>query len=473
MSREILGTHQKALQINLDPTSYGTFAEIGGGQEVARWFFRVGGAAGTVAKTMSAYDMTFSDAIYGQCKRYVSRQRLSTMLDHEYQLLVERLDAKRGATTRFFVFADTVAVKSFRGNNDCHGWLGIRFQVEPRGEPSDIIIHVRMLDRESVMQQEALGVMGVNLIYGALYFHQQPRTLIMSLLDNLTTERVEVDLARFSGPAFAGVDNRLMSLELVSHGLTDAAMFTADGEVVQAAEYLYKRPILVERGNFRPVTRLTLDLLANARAQFIEDAQASPEEVAVIMEMTLRSLTTSPGGIDHRDFLDRADILGALGQTVLISNYARFFRLANYLFRHTKKRIGIAIGAPALRELFSEKFYTDLEGGILESFGRLFKNDLKLYLYPMRDPQTGQLINAETFQPEPHLRPLYAYLREKKFIEDIRNYDPTCLNITSADALARLQRGDPTWETLVPPQVVQIIKERRLFGWQPPSQSAG
>jgi len=472
MSREILGTHQKALQINLDPTSYGTFAEIGGGQEVARWFFRVGGAAGTVAKTMSAYDMTFSDAIYGQCKRYVSRQRLVTMLDHEYQLLVERLDGKRGATTRFFVFADTVAVKSFRGNNDCHGWLGMRFQTEPRGEPSDIIIHVRMLDRESVMQQEALGIIGVNLIYGALHFHTQPRTLIASLLDNLTTERVEVDLVRFSGPAFAGVDNRLMSLELVSHGLTDAAMFTADGEVVQAAEYLYKRPILVERGNFRPVTRLTLDLLENARAQFMEDAGTTPEEMAVIMEMTLRSLTTSPGGIDHRDFLDRADILGALGQTVLISNYARFFRLANYLFRHTKKRIGIAIGAPALRELFSEKFYTDLEGGILESFGRLFKNDLKLYLYPMRDVQTGQLITAETFQPEPHLRPLYAYLREKKFIEDIRNYDATCLNITSADTLARLQRGDPSWESLVPPQVVQIIKERRLFGWQPPSSAS-
>lgn len=472
MSREILGTHQKALQINLDPTSYGTFAEIGGGQEVARWFFRVGGAAGTVAKTMSAYDMTFSDAIYGQCKRYVSRQRLVTMLDHEYQLLVERLDGKRGATTRFFVFADTVAVKSFRGNNDCHGWLGMRFQMEPRSEPSDIIIHVRMLDRESVMQQEALGIIGVNLIYGALHFHTQPRTLIASLLDNLTTERVEVDLVRFSGPAFAGVDNRLMSLELVSHGLTDAAMFTADGEVVQAAEYLYKRPILVERGNFRPVTRLTLDLLVNARAQFMEDANATPEEMAVIMEMTLRSLTTSPGGIDHRDFLDRADILGALGQTVLISNYARFFRLANYLFRHTKKRIGIAIGAPALRELFSEKFYTDLEGGILESFGRLFKNDLKLYLYPMRDAQTGQLITAETFQPEPHLRPLYAYLREKKFIEDIRNYDPTCLNITSADTLARLQRGDTSWETMVPPQVVNIIKERRLFGWRPPSPSS-
>lgn len=465
MSREILGSNQKALQINLDPATYGTFAEIGAGQEVARWFFRVGGAAGTVAKTMSAYDMIFSDAIYGQCKRYVSRQRLSTMLSHEYDLLVERLDARRGLNTRFFVFADTAAAKSYLGNDECHGWLGVRFQTAPRSEPSEIIIHALLHDRENVQQQEALGILGVNLIYGALHLHHEPRTLVTSLLDNLTTERVEVDVVKFSGPAFAGVDNRLMSLELVSHGLTDAAMFTADGEVVQASEVLYKKPLLVERGNFRPVTRLTLDLLQQARAQFAAEPGVQGREMAVVMEMTLRSLTTGGGRIDHRDFLDRVDILGALGQTVLISNYARFFKLANYLFRHSKKMIGIAIGAPTLKELFDEKFYTDLEGGILESFGRMFKNDLRLYLYPMNDPKTGELVTAATFQPEGHLRHLYAYLREKRFIQDVAQYDPTCLNITSRDALARLQSGDPAWENMVPPQVVAMIKERKLFGY--------
>jgi len=466
MSREILGPHQKALRVNLDEGSYGTFAEIGAGQEVARWFFRVGGAAGTVAKTMSAYDMTFSDAIYGHCDRYVSRQRLATMLDHEYGLLVERLNAKRGAVSRFFVFANTVAARGYRRSSDCHGWLGMRFQSAPRAEPSEIIIHIRMLDRENVLQQEALGIIGVNLIYGALHLHHDPKTLLVSLLDNLTTERVEVDMAKFSGPAFRQVDNRLISLELVSHGLSDAALFTADGEVVQASEVLYQKCILVERGNFRPVTLLTLDLLKCAREEFSRETRVRDRETVVLMEMTLRSLTTQQGFIDHRDFLDRVDILGALGQTVLISNYARFFKLADYLFRYTKQMIGIAIGAPTLKELFEERFYTDLEGGILESFGRMFKNELKLYLYPMTDPKTGGLLTAANFQPESHLRHLYSYLREKGYVKDVSNYDPACLNITSRDVLARLQGGDPSWESLVPPPVARIVKERRLFGYR-------
>lgn len=465
MSREILSTHQKALQINLDASSYGTFAEIGAGQEVARWFFLVGGAAGTIAKTMSAYDMTFSDAIYGRCERYVSRQRLATMLDHEYNLLLERLDATRGANTRFFVFADTVAAKSFKYTGDCHGWLGVRFQNVPRAEASQILIHVRLHDRENVQQQEALGIMGVNLLYGAIYLHTQPKELLASLLDNLSVERVEVDLVKFSGPAFQRVDNRVMSLELVTHGLTDAAMITSAGEVVQASEVLHKRPILVERGNFRPITRLTLDLLECARRQFVQEPRVREHEndVVVLLEMTLRSLTAESGAIDLRDFLSRVDLIGALGHTVLISNYARFFRLAEYLFRYSRQMIGIAIGAPTLKELFDEKFYADLDGGILESFGRLFKNDLKFYLYPMTDPETGKLITASTFQPQSHLRHLYAYLRDKNFVEDIQGYDQSCLGITSREVLARLRAGDPSWETMVPPRVAQIIKGRKLF----------
>src|SRR5687768_13979809 len=377
--REVLDTHQKALQINLDSSKYGTFAEIGAGQEVARWFFRVGGAAGTIAKSISAYDMTISDAIYGPAERYVTRQRLQAMFDHEYDLLVQRLRESRGATTRFFVYADTVKARGYKQVDESHGWMGVRFQMQPLGEPSQILVHVRMLDHENVQQQESLGIMGVNLIFGALYHHNDPRTLIESLMDNLTTDRVEVDMIKFSGQAFVEVDNRLMSLELVRQGLTNAAMFTADGEVVQAAEVLYKKPILVERGSFRPVTNVTLDMLECAQAEFAREPKVQGQERVVLMEMTLKNLSAE-GVIDHKDFLDRVDLLGSLGQTVLISNYGTFHQLASYLFRYSKEAIGIVMGIPTLRELFEEKYYSDLEGGILESFGRLFKNQLRLYI---------------------------------------------------------------------------------------------
>jgi len=462
----MLSTHEKALQINLDPAKYGAFAEIGAGQEVARWFFRVGGAAGTIAKTMSAYDMAVSDAIYGSCERYVSRQRLQTMLDHEYNLQQERLDTRRGATTRFFVFADTVAASSYKRQEEGHGWMGIRFQVTPQTPPSQIIIHVRMLDHENVQQQEALGAMGVNLVFAALYHASQPEVLIKSLMDNLTSERVEVDMIKFSGPGFARVDNRLMALQLVRHGLTNAAMFTADGEVVQAAEVLYKKAILVERGSFRPVTRVTLDMLAAAREQFVREPKVKDEPLVVLMEMTLRNLAEG-GVIDHQDFLDRVDLLGSLGQTVLISNYGEFYRLAGYLFKCTKQMIGITLGVPTLHEIFEEKYYADLEGGILESFGRLFKNDLKLYVYPYRDPANGQVITAATLPVAPHLKHLYAYLRENGFIQDLESVHQDCLPIFSQDVLRRIKTGDPAWPAMVPPEVAKVIIERRLFGYQP------
>ncbi len=463
MSQRPVDTHQKALQINLDKTKYGTFAEIGAGQEVARWFFRVGAAAGTIAKSISAYDMVVSDAIYGPTDRYVSRQRLKAMLDHEYQLLIERLDRKRGATTKFFAFANTVTARSFKQRDESHGWMGIRFQSVPQAGPCDIWIHVRMLDRENIQQQEALGIMGVNLIYAALYLHQNPPVLIGSLMDGLTSERVEVDMIRFSGPAFLKLDNRLMALELVQQGLANSAMFTASGEVVQAAEVLFAKPILVERGSFRPVTNVTVDMLHAAETQFLREEHVQGEEIVVLTEMTMRNLITE-GRIDPQDFLDRADLLGVLGKNVLISNYGEYYRLAAYLFRYTKKMIGIVMGVPTLRELFNEKYYTDLEGGILESFGRLFKNALKLYVYPLQDPANGALTTARNLDVAPHLRHLYAYLLENEFIEDICEYDRTYLSILSKDVLARIRASDAQWEQMVPPQVATMIKERGLFG---------
>lgn len=461
-----LGTDRKALQINLDAKRYGTFAEIGAGQEVARRFFHVGGAAGTIAKTISAYDMTFSDAIYGPADRYVSRVRLGTMLDHEYNLLLERLNAKFGDERTFFVFADTVAARSFKQHNESHGWLGVRFQAEPHGEPSQIIIHVRMLDETNVDQQEALGVIGVNLIYGAFYY-AEPERLICSLQENLAPGRIEVDLIKFSGPLFGKIDNRLMSLQLVSQGLTNAVMFTADGEMVQPAEVFYKKAILVERGSFRPVTYATNDMLDGARSVFLAQSGCSEKDLVVLMEMTLENLLAE-GQLNHADFLARVDILGALGRTVLISRFGEYYRLAGYLSRYTNRMIGLVMGVPSLMEIFDEKYYLNLEGGILEALGRMFKAGLKLYVYPMVDEGTGKIITATQLEVAPHLRSLFHYLIDNQFIEEISHYHSEYLRIYPAAALAKLQSGDNGWERMVPPEVVQIIKEREFFGYRAP-----
>jgi len=461
-----VGTDKKALQINLDAKKYGTFVEIGAGQEVARRFFRVGGAAGTIAKTMSAYDMTFSDAIYGPTDRYVSRVRLQTMLDREYDLLLERLNEKLGSERTFFVFADTVAARSFKQHNESHGWLGVRFQAEKRSDPSQIIIHVRMLDEANVDQQEALGVTGMNLLYGAFYY-REPEKLISSLQENLAPGRIEVDMIKFSGPAFRNIDNRLMSLQLVSQGLTNAVMFTADGETVQPAEVFHKKAILVERGSFRPVTYATNDMLDGARQVFLKQSGCSEQDLVVLMEMTLENLLTE-GQLNHADFLARVDILGALGRTVLISKFGEYYRLAGYLSRYTNRMIGLVMGVPSLMEIFDEKYYLNLEGGILEALGRMFKGGLKLYVYPMIDERTGKIVTAKQVDVASNLRSLFQYLIDNQFIEEIAHYHPEYLRIYPADALAKLERGDSGWERMVPPEVVHIIKEREFFGYRRP-----
>src|SRR5215212_5473436 len=464
-----VGTNKKAFQINLDAKRYGTFAEIGAGQEVARRFFHVGGASGTVAKTMSAYDMTFSDAIYGPTDRYVSRIRLGTMLDHEYRLLIERLDKKLGGQRYFFVFADTVATRSFKQHNEAHGWLGVRFQTQSRGHPSQIIIHVRMLDEANVDQQEALGVIGVNLIYGAFY-HEQPERLISSLQENLAPGRIEVDMIKFSGPAYQQVDNRLMSLQLVSQGLTSAIMFTADGETVQPAEVFYKKALLVERGSFRPVTYATNDMLDGARRVFLEKCGCSEDQLLVLMEMTLENLL-SEGKLNHADFLARVDILGALGRTVLVSRFGEYYRLAGYLSRYTNQVIGLVMGLPSLMEIFDERYYSNLEGGILEALGRMFKGGLKLFVYPALDDHTGKIRTTSDLNVAPNLRSLFRYLLDNHFIEDITDYNPDYLRIFPPDVLARLQSGDASWQQLVPPEVAHLITQRGFFGYKAPASS--
>ena len=465
MEEKHLGTHQKAFKINIDGQRYGTFAEIGAGQEVARWFFRVGGAAGTVAKTMSAYDMAVSDAIYGATTRYVSQQRLEAMLKREYELLLERLDASLGEKTAFFVFANTVCTRSYTRQESAHGWMGIRFQAQPRHEPSEIVVHMCIHDRERDREQETYGIAGVNLIYAAAYHSDRPEDLIRTLVDDLTRDRIEVDMIRFGGPAFQGVDNRLMALQLVQNGLTEVAMFRADGEVVQPGDVIYKKPVLIQRGSFRPMTMPVMEMMESAGRQFAAEPQVQGSEVLTLREMTLRNLLAD-GAIDHADFLARVDILSVFGKPVLISNLSRYYQMGEYLARYTRRPIGMVLGIRHAQEIFDEKYYTDLDGGILEALGRLFKAQVRLLLYPSKDGKMGQVITAETVAVAPHLRHLYAYLLENRLVEPIREYNERTLHMNPRDARVRIQTGDNSWEEMVPPAIVQTIKDKRLFGYR-------
>src|SRR5437867_2156695 len=388
------------------------------------------------------------------------------MLNHEYDLLVERINKRLGAEKTFFVFADTVAARSFKRHNESHGWLGVRFQSEKRGDPSQIIIHVRMLDETNVDQQEALGVIGVNLLYGAFYYHE-PEKLISSLQENLAPGRIEVDMIKFSGSAFCNIDNRLMSLQLVSQGLTNAVMFTADGETVQPAEVFHKKAILVERGSFRPVTYATNDMLDGARRVFLAQSGCSEQDLIVLMEMTLEHLLAG-GQLDHPDFLARVDILGALGRTVLISRFGEYYRLAGHLFRYTNKPIGLVMGVPSLIQIFNEKYYTKLEGGIFEVIVRMCKGGLKLYVYPMIDEASGKIITATQIEVAPNLRSLFQYLIDNQYVQEIGDYHPEYLRIHPPDVLTKLQSGDSNWEQVVPPEVVHLIKKREFFGYRRP-----
>jgi len=463
--RPKLTTNQKALKINLDPMFYGTFAEIGAGQEVARWFFKVGAAAGTISKSISAYDMAVSDAIYGKCKRYVSRERLQGMLDYEHTLNLERLQSSRRESTAFFAFANTVAARNYQGTNECHGWMGVKFQAHPRDEDSQIIIHVRMLDRENDLQQEVLGIVGVNLLYAAFFLHHRPEQILESLVDNLTTQRIEIDMIEFSGIEFRHVDNRVMSLKLVQLGLSGAAMFGPKGEVLQPSEILRKRPILVERGSFRPVTKVNIDMIRSAHERFASEPEVEPGQVVELMEITMKNLLAA-GKIDLNDFLARADVLAAAGKTVLISDYFEYYRLAAYLTRYTTQPIAVTMGAASLQELFMEQYYSGLEGGILEAFGKLFTKDLRIYVYPLKDPTTGELVTVQSMQMPADLQSLYRYLVERGRIKQLDNFDESVLHIFSRDVLRRIKEHDRSWEAMVPAEIAQLIKDRRYFGYR-------
>ena len=456
---------RKSLRINLNENIYGTFVEIGAGQEVARHFYRVGAASGTIAKSMSAYDKSFSDSIYGKEDdgRYVTQNRLDKMLDHEMNLLEKRISRKEHPNKFFFVYANTVAtidfVKKFKG----HGWMGIKFQTDPNDDYSEIKIHLRFKQNEAKLQQESLGTMGVNLIYGAFYKHNEPLKLMRYLYDHIDSDAIEIDTINFSGPLFKDVDNRLISLELVRLGHTDAVIFDENGTNVLPAQVLYKKNILTLRGSYRPITKVNEEMFKESLNNFLKEKGVKKDNTIVIFEITLSNLK-STGDIEDSDYLDRAKLLCSMGHMVMISNFSEYYKLVKYLTSYTKKQLGLTMGVSNLVEIFDEKYYTDLKGGILEAFGNIFKNNMKIYLYPLFDKKSNKIIDSSNLKLEDNMKEFYKYFKVNEKIVDL-NYTEEYLDIFSKDILKQIKENKVGWEEKLPKGVSDMIKKKKLFGY--------
>lgn len=455
----------KAHRINLNPSIYGTFAEIGAGQEVARHFFLAGKASQTVAKTISAYDMTFSDEIYGREKngRYVCEPRLEKMLNHEFSLLVERLSGKRGPDTQFFTFANTVATGSANDKKYCHGWMGIRFQKHPRGPHNDIILHVRMQDRHRLQQQEALGILGVNLVDAAFYHSDNPEEFIPCLVDNLKEGQIIIDVLRFHGEELKHFNPHLMNLELVHRGLSEAVLFGPNKEILHVSDAVYKKAILVQRGIYRPVTKTHLDVLSKGLSHFKKDFNLTDTQCLSVMELTMRNLQQTDGEVDTKDFLDRIETLCSLGQHVLVSNFVYFYSLKTFFRQYTQEPMAIVVGASHLDRVFDENRYKDLAGGILEGLGKLLDANTKLYVYPHKTDMT--CMTAKSFFPPPALKNIYAHFKDSGQICDIAGCDETEIYTHSDQVHQMILKKNPQWETLVPTGVRDLIRTKKLFGY--------
>ncbi|MDB4180197.1 TonB-dependent receptor [Flavobacteriaceae bacterium] len=459
-------TKQKALKINLNDNIYGTFAEIGAGQETVRQFFRAGGASSTIAKSISAYDKDFSDAIYGieDDKRYVTENRLRKMLDWETSLIEQRLTRDKHPEKLFFSYANTVATIDFAKKFKGHGWVGLRFQIDPHGEYNEIILHIRFKENDARLQQETLGVLGTNLIYSAFYKYNQPKKILKYLYDNLNKDQLEIDTINFSGPVFTDVDNRLISLQLVKGGMTDAVMFSPEGKNVLPAKILYKKNILALRGSFRPVTKVNVEMYLNSIKLFLKQKNVDLEKTQVVFEITLSNLKTD-GEIDEQDFLDRAKLLCSLGQTVLISDFKEYYKLVEYFSLYTKKKIGLTMGINNLIEIFDPKYYTHLSGGILEAFGKLFFKNVKVFAYPTLD-KDGLIVNSDNLKVHPRMKELYKFFKYNGKVEDVVDYDIDHLKIFSREVLKLINSGDSKWEDMLPKGVSKLIKEQKLFGYK-------
>lgn len=466
MNREILSQKTKALNINLNNTIYGTIAEIGGGQEVARAFFQAGGASGTIAKSISAYDKTFSDALYNKNKsgRYVSEVRLDKMLSKEYNELIKFLTEKKEDSTRFFAFANTVETINFKKTNQGHGWLGVRFQLTPHGKPNEVVIHVRLMENDNLLQQYTLGILGVNLIYACFYYWDKPNVFLQSLMDNLSRDRVEINMAKMSGPELKYVDNRLLSVQLVKNGMTSVVMFDRNGIVHSPADMLYKKNVMVFRGSFRPITYVGFDMLKTSFALFKKELEYVKQNTVVLCEITLNNLMDE-GDFDERDFLDRVDILTGMGQNVMISDYREFYKLIDYLSNFNIANLRLLLGLPTLLKVMDEKFYSNLKGGIMEAFGRLFTQNLKIYVYPSCE-EDECVTNLNNINVPENIKFLYKYLLESGKLLDVPNIKKPWLYITSHQVLEKIKNKDSDWETMVPKYVSKFIKKHKLFSYK-------
>lgn len=460
-----LTTEEKALKINLTSDIYGCFAEIGAGQEVAANFFKAGGSSGTIAYTQSAYDMKVSDSMYGEATRYVCEERLVTMLDSEYNNMKFRLPAKY-KEARFFAFCNTVESLNYHKTNQGQGWVGIRFQLAIDAEPNDIILHIKMHDNSHKAQQEALGILGVNLIHASYFLNDDLDAFLKGLVQRLPRERMEIDMLRVSGPDFSNMDNRIISLNLVKRGITDATMFDLTGNVLQPATALYKQNILLMRGRFRPVTKVHIDMIESGKKQFLEDPDVEEDRLQVIFELTLKDLTAD-GKISDKDFVDRAELLGSLGYTVMISNYLKHYKMVDYLSSIARgRKIGVIVGIYNLHTIFDERYYDNLQGGLLEAFGRGFGHNVKLLVYPANDVETGELYDLSGFRIAPHLRGLLQYMKDNNKMEAIHEFDRKLLYILSDDVLSKIKASVSAWEDDVPYEVVKAIKFYELFGYK-------
>jgi len=373
--------HGKALSLNLDASIYGTLAEIGAGQEVARWFLAVGGASGTVAKTISAYDKTVSDDIYGAGTRYVSKERLLDMLDHEYKLLLERLNPTRGKDTRFFVFADTVAARNYQGNNEQHGWLGICFQTDPGSQPNQILLHINLCDSTAQLQQQAIGILGVSLIYAAFHQRSAMETFLGGLFEELSIARIEIDVIDFDGPAFVDKNSCGWCLELLRRGMAHAIVFDAQGKIVEPSSVLRKRALLVMRGSFSHPELFDPTLFQAARRQLLAEGMSFEREPATLLEMTIHHASLVEN-LAAPDMLTHIQELVSFG-FVIVTDFPETYLLSRYLRRYSTEPVRFILGVAAAAKIMHEVFYRSLPGTLLEGIGKLLATNVKLYVAPM------------------------------------------------------------------------------------------
>ena len=462
MRQVILTAGQKALQINLDNTIYGSFVEIGAGQEVARNFFKAGSASGTIAKTMSAYDRDFSNAIYGkeQDGRYVCKPRLNKMLDHEYDLLESRLKASDYRNTRFFAFADTVATVNYSKTKKGHGWIGLKFQKETDQKPSNFIFYINLHDQDSKLQQETIGTIGTNLIH-ACFNEDDPKIILARIYDNLEKDQFSINMVEVSGPAFKNNDNRLLSLTLVKENMTDAVIFTPDGMNQQPSDILRKKNILTIRGSFRPVTKVNIDMLNEGLKNFKLSKKVNPDNIQILFEITLSNLKAN-GEVDEQDFMDRANLLCSLGYTVMVSNYKKYYKLIEYLSQFTKERMGLILGVDNLIDMFEEKYYRNLNGGIMEAFGIMFTRNIKFFLYPYQPNDKTKLLNSKNIPIHPRIKGLYNYLYSNGKIQDL-DYNKEILHIFSTDVLKKSNHVKMVLGKIWFRKVLQILLRKTLF----------